>query len=73
MTNNDFVLAALKGSVVVDIGQIDGSTRRALNREVAKGALMRWRGFWYPVAGASHGLGPLKTCWAVPEVRKDLL
>lgn len=69
---NDFVEAALKGSVVVDIGQIDAATRRALDREVKAKRLERWRGHWFPHAGASWGLGPLKTCWAIPEVRSSL-
>lgn len=69
---NDFVEAALKGSVIVNIGQIDAATRRALDRQVKAGRLCRWRGFWHPVPGASWGIGPLKTCWGIPEVLEML-
>lgn len=69
----DFVAIALEGRVVVNTGQIDAAAQRALNREVKAGRLVRWRGFWFPVAGASHGIGPLKTCWGLPEAQKDIL
>ena len=54
------------------IGQIDRDVRRELDREVRAGRLERWRGYWAPVAGASMGLGPLKTCWGLPSVRAVL-
>lgn len=57
--------AALSGHVVVNIGQVDPPTARALNRLVAAGTLARWRGKWHPVPGARHGIGPDKTCWGL--------
>lgn len=56
---------ALNGEVVVNIGQVDKPTARALDKMVRTGELLKWRGKWYPVAGASWGLGPDKTCWGL--------
>ena len=67
-----FLDRALAGEVIVAIGQIDRDARRELDREVRAGHLERWRGYWAPVAGASMGLGPLKTCWGLPSVRAVL-
>ena len=61
------VPAALAGDVIVNIGQIAPDTEKQLNKLVRAGALAKWRGKWYPVAGASFGLGPDKTCWGLPE------
>ncbi len=63
-----FVDRAFAGEVVVNIGQIDDATKRAFDREVRAGRLTKWRGHWHPVAGASFGIGPLKTCYGLPEV-----
>lgn len=55
----------MTGEVIVDIGQVDKATARVLNKMVAGGEALKWRGKWYPVAGASYGLGPDKTCWGL--------
>ena len=56
---------ALAGDcVVVNIGQLSTADVRSLNKLVQEQRLVTWRGYWFPVAGGSHGLGPLKTCWA---------
>jgi hypothetical protein len=60
-----FIPAAMNGEVIVNIGQIAPATERELNKLVRKGTLTKWRGKWYPVAGASFGLGPDKTCWGL--------
>lgn len=60
--------AALAGEVTVDIGQIGPLVRKALDKAVRAGKLKKWRGKWFPVAGAPFGLGPDKTCWSTPEV-----
>ena len=57
--------AALAGDVIVNIGQITSDTERALNKLVREGTLLKWRGKWFPVAGASFGIGPDKTCWGL--------
>lgn len=57
--------AALDGTVIVNIGQIAPETEKQLNKLVRAGVLIKWRGKWYPVAGASYGLGPDKTCWGL--------
>jgi hypothetical protein len=60
--------------VVVDIGQLSQADRRALDREVRRGKLQKWRGRWCPVPGAPWGIGPLKTCYGPAEpVRKQLI
>lgn len=56
---------ALDGEVVVNIGQVDKPTTRALDKMVRTGTLLKWRGYWFPVAGADFGIGPLKTCWGL--------
>lgn len=64
-------LAALLAGedVEPDIGQVRGAWKRALNKEVRVGRLVKWRGYWYPVAGSQWGIGPLKTCYGTPEAR----
>lgn len=59
------VPAVLTGEVIVNIGQIAPDTVKQLDKLVRAGTLLRWRGKWYPVAGASFGLGPDKTCWGL--------
>ena len=62
--------AVLAGEdVIPDIGQVKGVWKKALEHEVKAGRLTKWRGHWFPVAGASHGIGPLKTCYGTPEAR----
>lgn len=65
---DDWVAIAHR-EVVVNIGQIDLATKLALDREVRAGRLAKWRGYWFPVAGGSWGIGPLKTCWGTPDMR----
>lgn len=60
--------AALEGEVVVAIGQVGPLSRKALDQAVRAGKLAKWRGRWFPHAGAPVGIGPLKTCWSTPEV-----
>lgn len=59
------VPAALAGDVIVDIGQVEKPTRRELDKLARLGVLLKWRGKWFPVAGAAFGLGPDKTCWGL--------
>lgn len=65
-----FLDEALRGEVLVDIGQVGPLTRKALDRAVRAGKLVKWRGKWFPMAGASLGIGPDKNCWSTPEVAK---
>ena len=58
--------------VVPDIGQVKGAWGSALKREVKAGRLITWKGYWYPVAGAPRGIGPLKTCYGTPEAAATL-
>jgi hypothetical protein len=61
--------AVLAGDrVIADIGQVNGAWKRALEKEVRAGRLAKWRGHWYPTAGAPWGIGPLKTCYGTPEI-----
>lgn len=59
------VPAALEGEVIVQISQIAPDTVKHLDKLVRSGTLVKWRGKWFPVAGASYGLGPDKTCWGL--------
>lgn len=55
------------GEVLVNIGQIDRDLQRSLELAVKRGQIAKWRGFWFPQAGAHFGISPLKSCYAVPE------
>lgn len=57
----------MAGKVIVQIGQVDDATVRALDKLVRAGKLAKWRGYWYPSAGSNFGIGPLKPCWGLPE------
>lgn len=67
---NAFYAAALAGQVIVNIGQLPATDKRLLDAAVRRGKLVRWRGHWAPVAGAWYGIGPLKTCYGLPEVKE---
>lgn len=54
--------------VVADIGQVKGAWKAALEKEVRAGRLAKWKGCWFPTAGAPGGIGPLKTCYGTPEL-----
>ncbi len=60
--------AALRGEVVCNIGHLGKLDVKLLDRAVRAGKLVKWRGKWFPVAGAPFGIGPDKTCWSTPEV-----
>lgn len=69
----DWIIPALlAGEVIVNIGQIAPETAKQLAKMVRAGTVLKWRGKWYPVAGAAWGLGPDKTCWALPIVRDNI-
>lgn len=55
--------------VIVDIGQVKGVWKRALNKELRAGRIVKWRGCWFPIAGSNFGIGPLKTCYGTAEAR----
>lgn len=55
--------------VEVNIGQVRGAWKRQLEKEVCAGRLVKWKGHWYPTPGAPCGIGPLKTCYGLPEIR----
>lgn len=55
----------IAGDVIVNIGQVDEPTKRFLDKMVRQGVAVKWRGKWYPTAGASWGIGPDKTCWGL--------
>lgn len=62
--------AVLAGEdVIPNIGQVTGLWKQMLERDVRAGRLAKWRGKWFPVAGAPYGLGPDKTCYGVPALR----
>lgn len=57
--------AVLAGEVLVQISQIAPETVKQLDKLARAGTLVKWRGKWFPVAGAAFGLGPDKTCWGL--------
>jgi len=66
----DALAAVLAGEdVVANIGQVTGLWKQMLEREVRAGRLTKWRGKWFPHAGAPFGLGPDKTCYGTPALR----
>lgn len=60
---------ALDGHVITNIGQVCPIGKRVLDQAVRAGKLTKWRGKWFPVAGAPFGIGPDKTCWGTPEAK----
>ena len=53
------------GCVLVNIGQLDQRTKKALASLVKRGRLVKWKGHWFPLDGhPTYGMGPLKTCYA---------
>jgi len=61
----DLLAEVMAGEVLCNIGQVGKDTARALDKLVKVWTLLKWRGKWYPVAGADYGLGPDKTCWGL--------
>jgi hypothetical protein len=59
---------AYSGDVLVNLGQFSKHTEAALKRAVKAGHLKAWRGKWFPQAGAPVGIGPDKTCYALPAI-----
>ena len=66
MTGQQAFDEIMAGRVVVNIGQLDIAAKRVLEKEVRRGMISKWRGHWYPVAGANWGIGSLKTCYGLP-------
>jgi hypothetical protein len=66
------LVAEASTKVIPMIGQVSDLQRRALDKAVRAGIIAKWRGYWFPIAGASWGIGPLKTCYGPCAVR-DLL
>ena len=64
MAQKHIIDGALAGHVVCNIGQINEDTQAVLNGLVRAGKLVKWRGRWFPAAGAPWGMGPLKTCYS---------
>lgn len=69
---NDFITDALS-DVVCDIGQLDAATKRKLERLVRNGVITKWRGYWFPIAGAPFGIGSLKTCYGPQSIASSLM
>jgi len=60
--------AICHGEVVVNLGHLDEATKSKLDKMAKDGRISKWRGYWFPIAGAPTGIGPLKTCYAIPPV-----
>lgn len=48
---------------IVDIGQVGPAMKRALERRVRSGELIKYRGYWNTLSPV-WGIGPLKTIYA---------
>jgi hypothetical protein len=72
MRKSNLFVAEARKRVVVSIGQLSRTDRAALDYAVKIGFLVKWRGYWYPVAGAAYGVGPLKTCWGTERLRSAI-
>lgn len=57
--------------VVANIGQVKGAWKAALEKEVRAGRLAKWKGRWFPTAGAPWGIGPLKDCYGLPSIAAE--
>lgn len=55
--------------VFADTGQVKGAWKAALRKEIKAGRLVTWKGHWFPHPGSPFGMGPLKTCYGIPEIR----
>jgi hypothetical protein len=65
LASSHVIESFLAGEVICDIGQVSMQDRRAMDCLVRSGGAVKWKGHWFPIAGASFGMGPLKTCWAI--------
>jgi hypothetical protein len=52
---------------IVNIGQIDATLKRRLDKAVREGRLAKWRATWTAPLGG-FGIGPLKTVYGLPEL-----
>lgn len=68
MSHTHVIASLFAGQVIPDIGQVDASDLRNLKALIRRGDVVKWRGKWYPDAGAAYGLGPDKTCYALRDV-----
>lgn len=64
--DSEIVAEALAGTIICNTGQVSPAAARQLDKLVQAGKLAKWRGYWYPTAGANFGIGPLKSCWGLP-------
>lgn len=69
---NSFLTEIRDGGVVVNLGQVSPQVSKTLDRMAKAGTLTKWRGKWFPVAGASFGIGPDKTCWALSATHAQI-
>ena len=65
LTYEQVMESLCRSDVIVNIGQIDAATQRKLEKMVRAGTVKKWRGHWFPIAGAPCGIGPLKTCYGI--------
>ena len=71
MADTTTILSRIEaGEVIANIGQVDAPTARALDKLVKASQIAKWRGHWFPDAGAPWGIGPLKTCYG-PIAARD--
>lgn len=57
------IIERAANEVIPCIGQVSATEKRALDKAARRGEIDKWRGYWFPVAGAPFGVGPLKTCY----------
>ncbi len=69
LTAQDIETKLNAGEVIPQIGQVSDEHVRALDKMVKAGQIAKWRGKWFPVAGAGFGIGPDKTCYGTHEAK----
>lgn len=67
LTAKEIEAQLFERGAIADIGQIDAAHRRWLDKNAKAGALIKYRGRWDSLH-PSFGIGPLKSCWALPEL-----
>ena len=68
MTYEQAIDAICHCKVVCNIGQFDKQTKRKLDKMARDGRIVKWQGYWFPIAGAPEGIGCLKSCYGIPPM-----
>lgn len=73
LTRSQVESALNADEVIVCIGQLSTEHKLALDLMARRGQIQKWRGKWFPVAGAPMGLGPDKACYGTAAAKQACL